>query len=268
MALQIERIEESSVPLEVELVRPDLTAQQSVKEILATPIFHGKEQVEFGDFFSVTGSPGDLIHRWQGDFSGVHWIGKGLTEGEIIIDGNGGRHVGSEMTGGKISVTQNVSDWVGAEMKRGLIQVNGDAGHLVGAAYRGSPRGMTGGTILINGKTGNEVGHTMRRGMICVGSVGDLAGFNMLAGSIFVFGDCGIRHGAGMRRGTIGFFGEQKPDLLPTFKYACRQSLSFLVVARKFLKSNDYAAELPTKVDLYHGDFLEGGRGEIMIAAA
>ena len=29
----------------------------------------------------------------------------------------------------------------------------------------------------------------------------------MIAGSIFVFGNAGIRPGAGMRRGTIGLFG-------------------------------------------------------------
>lgn len=44
---------------------------------------------------------------------------------------------------------------------------------------------MTGGTIEIYGSAGNEIGHTMRRGLIAIGTkVGDLVGFNMLAGSI------------------------------------------------------------------------------------
>ena len=265
MALVIELVEKPQVPLEVEPIRPDLNANSNLKEILQTPIFHGKEQVEFGSFFKVEGTPEDRVHRWVGDFSGVHWIGKGLTEGEIHIEGSAGRHVGSEMEGGTILVSENVSDWVGAEMKGGLIRVDGDAGHLVGAAYRGSPKGMTGGTLLVRGKSGNEVGHTMRRGMICVGGVGDLAGFNMLAGTILVFGECGIRHGAGMRRGTIGFFGESQPELLPTFKFACRQKLDVLTIASEYLKSNEFDRDFPAQVDLYHGDFLEGGRGEIML---
>ena len=47
-------------------------------------------------------------------------------------------------------------------------------------------------------------------------------GYNMLAGSILLFGDSGIRHGAGMRRGTIAFLGGKGPPLLPTFRRACR----------------------------------------------
>ncbi len=36
----------------------------------------------------------------------------------------------------------------------------------------------------------------------------------MIAGSILVFGSCGSRPGAGMRRGTIGLFGPEPPRLL------------------------------------------------------
>ncbi len=266
MPLEIEIVQSTTIPLEVENIRPDTMLDKSLDEIQKEKIFHGKEEIEFGEFFRISGKS-DGTHQWNGDFSGVHWIGAGLTDGEILIDGNAGRHLGSEMSGGEIKVSGNVSDWVGAEMVNGRIMVEGDAGHLIGAAYRGSPKGMTGGSILIRGKTGNEVGHTMRRGLIAVGSVGDLAGFNMLAGSILVFGEAGIRHGAGMHRGTIAFLGDHAPDLLPTFKYACRQNFNIINIANQFFKRSEYGKTFPELVDLYHGDFLEGGRGEIMVAA-
>jgi formylmethanofuran dehydrogenase subunit C len=267
MAIEIELSQTPSVPLEVEKIRPDLMLGQTPTQIMKEKIFHGKEEIEFGEFFSVKGDSQDQTHCWNGDMSGVHWIGKCLSSGKITVNGNCGRHLGSEMSGGEISVSDDASDWVGAEMSGGLIRVDGNAGHLIGAAYRGSARGMRGGTILVKGKTGNEVGHTMRRGMIAVGAVGDLTGFNMLAGSILVFGECGIRHGAGMHRGNIAFLGSHRPEALPTFRFSCRQDLTILCLAKKYLLRNGFDFPFPDYVDLYHGDFLEGGRGEILLAA-
>ena len=76
-------------------------------------------------------------------------------------------------------------------MRGGRIHVHGDAGDLVGAAYRGSRQGMRGGVILVDGTAGNEIGATMRRGLIAVGKdVGEFAGVNLIAGSIFAFRSC------------------------------------------------------------------------------
>ena len=188
--------------------------------------------------------------------------------GVLHIQGDCGRHLGSEMTAGEIVVDGNASDWVGGELKGGVIEVKGDAGHLVGAAYRGSAQGMTGGTIYVHGRTGNEVGHTQRRGLIAVGSAGDLAGFNMLAGTLLVCGDCGIRHGAGMRRGTLLFAGEH-PKLLPSFRLACRYQPPFIPLLTRQLGNRNYPTpDLSEQAawDLYHGDLIEGGRGEILLA--
>ena len=100
---------------------------------------------------------------------------------------------------------------------------------------------MTKGTILIGGDAGNEIGHTLRRGLIAIGgNMGDLAGFNMLAGTILLFGETGIRHGAGMKRGTIGFFGPA-PQMLPTFRRACRYSPDSLRLLAKELQRLGFA---------------------------
>ena len=270
MPLELELTGSTSVPLEVEALTPDAVRQLELAAIERLEVFEGNNKACVGDFFRVKGSPEDGHIEFMGDLSGVHWIGTKMQSGQITVHGNAGRHVGSEMAGGRIDVLGDASDWVGGEMKSGTIHVRGRAGHLVGAAYRGSATGMRGGTILVNGDAGNEVGHTMRRGMIAVGgSVGDLVGFNMLAGTILVGGEAGIRHGAGMHRGTLIFLAENGPDLLPTFTHGGKQQPLVMTMLRKELEKFDFgpASRLSEEFDLYHGDQLEGGRGEILIRA-
>jgi formylmethanofuran dehydrogenase subunit C len=268
--LRLELKQTSSVPLEVEGLTPDVAKSLSLTEIERFEIFQGNRKVPLAEFFAVSGDPSDACFEWHGDLSGVHWIGAKMGFGCMEIHGNCGRHLGSEMTGGEIRVSGDAGDWVGGEMHGGLIHVRGRAGHLVGAAYRGSVRGMTKGTILIGGDSGDEIGHSLRRGLIAIGGkCGDLAGFNMLAGTILLFGETGIRHGAGMKRGTIGFFGAA-PSLLPTFQHAGRYSpeaLRLLAVELRYLGFPKWK-QLLSPVELYNGDMLEGGRGEVLIRAA
>lgn len=269
MPLRLTLRGKSSVPLEVEGIVPDRVRGKSVAEIENLEIFEGNVKSRVGDFFTVRGDSSDEIHEWEGDLTGVHWIGAKMQSGKILVPGNAGRHIGSEMGGGEIHVQGNAGDWVGGEMHGGRIHVRGSAGHLVGAAYRGSARGMTKGTILIGGDAGNEIGHSMRRGLIAIGGgIGDLAGINMLAGSIFLFGDSGIRHGAGMKRGTIAFLGGKAPPLLPTFRRACRYRPDILPLICRHLRRLDFAVDrslVTATCDLFNGDLLAGGRGEILI---
>ena len=260
---------ETSIPVEIEGITPEAVRGESLDEIRRREIFHGNRKLPLGEMFEVSGDPSDARWEMSGDLSGVHWIGAHMKEGEIHIHGPAGRHIGSEMRGGQIHVHGDAGDWVGGEMHGGLIHVRGRAGHLIGAAYRGSSRGMTGGMILIEGDAGNEIGHTMRRGWICIGGrSGDTAGFNMIAGSIFLFGETGIRYGAGMRRGTIGLFGIDELNLLPTFRHACRFRPPILPLMFEDLRRHAYPFEpsLATATyDLYHGDMLDGGRGEVLV---
>ncbi len=272
MPLHINYIAETKIPVEVEGLTPDALRGQSLAEIEKFPIHHGNQQLPLAEMFRVGGTLDDGRIEFEGNLAGVHWIGAHLREGEIHIAGNAGRHLGSEMRGGTITVEGDTSDWVGGEMHGGTIHIHGSAGHLVGAAYRGSPRGMTGGTIIVHGNVGNEVGHSLRRGLIAVaGDCGDAPGFNMLAGTILLLGKCGIRLGASMRRGTIVLAGSEPPDLLPTFRHACRIRPLALRLLRQELRRQGLEWPGPENtplVDLYNGDFLEGGRGEILIAAA
>jgi formylmethanofuran dehydrogenase subunit C len=267
MPLTLRYSESSSVPIEVAGITPDRVHNHSLAEIERLEIHHGNRKVSLAEFFAISGDPADRRIDFEGDLAGVHFVGYGMTGGEIHIHGNAGRHLGGQMSGGTIRVEGNAGDWVGAEMRGGLIQVSGHAGHLVGAAYRGSKRGMTDGTILIGGDVGDEIGVAMRRGMVAVkGSCGDAAGFNMIAGSILVFGRCGIRVGAGMRRGTIGVLGLEPPRLLPTFRRGGAFRPLFLRLIFGELARLGFSVDeglIHSDLSLYHGDLVALGKGEV-----
>ncbi len=258
----------SSVPVEVEGLTPDWARDKSLSEIERFEIFHGNRKIPLAEMFDVSGDAADGQFEMDGHLAGVHWVGSHMSSGVIHIQGSAGRHVGSQMRGGQIHVAGDVDGWAGAEMRGGLVHVHGNAGHLLGAAYRGSSRGMTGGTILVDGNAGNETGHSLRRGLIAIGgSADDLVGFNMIAGAILIFGECGIRPGAGMRRGTIGLFGRSEVPLLPTFRYATTCQPQVLRVMLRDLKRRGLPFDsslLDSEFDMYHGDLVTVGRGEIL----
>jgi formylmethanofuran dehydrogenase subunit C len=254
------------VPLEAEVLAPDVFASLSHDEVRALPVFLGKRQYRVDDFFDVEGAGSeDLLIR--GDASRVRWIGRGMSRGRITIQGNAGMHLGAYLKGGTIEVTGNASDWVGGEMKAGLIHVRGNAGGQVGSAYRGSMKGMKGGTILISGSAGIEIGMRMRRGVIAVkGPVRDFAGLQMKGGTIVLMGGAEIRTGAWMVRGTIISLAPLR--MMPTFSFACSYNPTFLNLYAKCLKPFGFV--LPTAANdgayqRYTGDGAVPGKGEILV---
>lgn len=270
MPLRLNYHAKTPTPVEIEGLTPDWACDKSLTEIERFEIFHGNRKTPLAEMFRISGEPGERHFIFEGDLSGVHWIGAGMQRGRIDVQGPAGRHVGSEMTGGEIRVAGDAGGWVGAEMHGGFIHVRGNAGHLVGAAYRGSPKGMTGGTILVDGDAGNEIGLSMRRGVIAIGGkAGDMIGFNMIAGTVLVLGECGIRPGAGMRRGTIALLGAA-PPLLPSFRYACTTRLQVLPLLLRQLRQQGFRvddATLAAEVDLHVGDLVALGKGEILLRA-
>lgn len=254
------------VPLEAEMLSPDVTAGLTTEAIGALPVYLGKRQRRVDDFFTVEGEPGDEIEI-HGDARRVKWIGRAMTRGRIVIHGNAGMHLGAYMTGGAIEVTGNVSDWLGAEMSGGFIRVGGNAGGQVGAAYRGSLSGMKDGTIIIGGSAGLEVGMRMKRGIIVVGGpVRDFAGLQMKGGTIVLQSGAELRTGAWMARGTIISLAPLR--LLPTFAYASTYNPTFLRVYAKHLET--LGVTIPYQgpgaaYQRYTGDAAIPGKGEILI---
>src|SRR5260370_16134470 len=258
--------EQPSVPLEAEVIAPDVMAGLGHDAIRALPIFLGKRQRRLDDFFNVEGAASDEIEV-RGDAAKVKWIGRGTTRRRITVARHAGMHLGAYMKGGAIEVSGNASDWVGAEMRGGLIRIRGNAGGQVGAAYRGSLSGMNEGTILIGGSAGLEVGMRMKRGIIAVaGPVRDFAGLQMKGGTIFLLSGAEIRTGAWMVRGTIVSLTPIR--LLPTFSYACTYNPTFLRVYANHLGA--LGCTIPFEVQdgayqRFSGDSSVPGKGEILV---
>jgi len=256
-----------TVPLEAEVLSPDVIGGLSHQEVRALKVFLGKHEYRLDEFFEIEG-PGSEDLIIHGDARQLKWIGRSMTRGRINIAGNAGMHLGAYMKGGTIEVSGNASDWVGGEMSAGLIRIGGNAGGQVGAAYRGSLSGMTGGTILIDGSAGMEVGMRMKRGIIAVaGQVRDFAGLQMKGGTIVLGGGAEIRTGAWMLRGTIVSL---KPlQLLPTFSYACAYDPTFLRVYAKHLKGlGGITVPHDAKEGVYQrysGDSAVPGKGEVLV---
>jgi len=258
--------EQPVVPLEAEVLSPDMLRNLSHDEVGALPVFLGKRQYRLEDFFTVEGAGSEELEI-RGEAGKVKWIGRGMTRGRIVIVGNAGMHLGAYMKGGTIQVSGDASDWVGGEMIGGLIRIGGNAGGQIGAAYRGSMSGMNGGTILIEGSGGIEVGMRMKRGLIAVrGPVRDFAGLQMKGGTIVLMSGAELRTGAWMVRGTIVTLSPVK--LLPTFAYACRYDPAFLPIYANHLRPLGFSIpcqEQGGAYERYTGDSSVPGKGEILV---
>jgi len=255
-----------NIPLEAELLSPDIIAPLGNQEIGALPVILGKRQKRLDDFFHIEGDGSETLEI-HGDLGRLKWIGRGMTRGNILVHGNAGMHLGAYMKGGSIEVGGNASDWVGGEMKGGSIHIRGNAGGQLGAAYRGSLSGMKGGTILVEGTAGIEVGMRMRRGVIAVrGRVKDFAGLQMKGGTIVLMSGAEIRTGAWMVRGTI--ISLEPLKLMPTFEFACAYNPVFMGIYAKSLSSKGF--NIPYKMEngcyrRFQGDSSVPGKGEILV---
>ncbi len=246
-------------PLDASVISPDVFAGKSLKEIESLEIWRGNKKIKLGEVFEVSGESGqkpeDITITIEGDLSKARRIGKQMTSGKIIVNGNAGFYVGDNMKGGEIHVHGNVDSWLGFEMKGGNIEVDGDAGDFIGSAYRGSKNGMSGGTIIVKGNAGSEVGCFMKDGLIRIGGdVGLYAGVHMQGGTIFVSGSSLGRLGAEMTGGKVIVMGKV-PDVLPSF---------IIDEVRPNIKVG--ADKITGPFYSFSGDMTEGGNGKIFIS--
>lgn len=264
----------SSIPIEAEIISPDIFAGKTLQEIRELEIYYGNTVYPMKEYIHTQGkvanNPSEQMIVIDGDARHIKHIGEKMTAGRIVIQGDAGMHTGAQMKGGDITVTGNVGDWCGVEMKGGLIRVLGNAANLVGAAYRGSPEGMTGGCILVNGNAGTEVGSFMRRGMIVIkGDTGSFTGVHMNGGEIIILGKAGIRVGA-QAKGNGGFiacFGGVE-ELLPTYRYDTTFNPTFMRLYLKQLSETlgiDTTSYIDKPMRRYRGDLAVGGNSEILV---
>jgi len=266
----------SSIPIEADVISPDVFAGKTLQEIRNLPIYYGNEEIEMKEYIHAQGKvaddPENQLIVIDGDARHIKQIGTKMTAGRIVVQGWAGMHLGAQMSGGDITVEGNCLDWAGAEMKGGLIRILGDAGNLLGAAYRGSSEGMTGGCIAVTGSVGSEMGSFMRRGMIVVlGDTGDFTGVHMNGGEIFIFGKTGKRVGA-QAKGNGGFiacFGGVE-DMLPTYRLDTTYTPVFMRLYLKELYEKlglSVATQfIDTPMKRYRGDLAVSGNAEILVA--
>ncbi len=141
---------------------------------------------------------------------GQRYIGAGLNNKTIIIDGVPGNALGAYLDGANIEVKASVQDAVGDTMNAGKILVRGSSGDATGYAMRGGKiyirddAGYRTGIhmkaykenfpiIMIGGKCGSFLGEYMAGGIIVVLNlkdekqiVGNFTGVGMHGGKIFL----------------------------------------------------------------------------------
>jgi formylmethanofuran dehydrogenase subunit C len=271
MPLKLSYRGQTALPVEVEGLTPDWTHDKSLAEIERFEIFHGNRKLPLAEMFSISGDASDHRIELVGDLTGVHWIGAHMRSGLIHVNGHAGRHLGSELRGGEIHITGNAGGWAGCEMRAGLIQIHGNAGDVLGGAYRGSAQGMRGGTIVVDGHAGNEAGLLMKQGVLAVGGdAGEMLGYGMTGGSILVIGNSGPRPGAEMHAGEIGILGPTPPAVLSSFQFdRLAKPERFDLVLYELTKHGWKLSQtaLPAELQVFVGDQIAGGNGELLLRA-
>jgi formylmethanofuran dehydrogenase subunit C len=211
-------LKQLTFPVSAECVTPDNLQGKTADEIAALPIYEGNKQKKLGNIFKIEQiADGTSSITINGDASEVRRVGSGMTQGEIIVNGNIGMHLGEKMKGGKITVNGNAGQWAGSEMKGGSIEIHGDASDYLASPYRGSDTGMKGGKIVVDGNVGSDSASYMKGGVIKIrGDSGPFLGFRMSEGAIHVEKRCATRAGANMSGGKIIISG-QIDEPMPTF---------------------------------------------------
>ena len=268
MALVIEGQVTTRLPIGGEELSVTALAGLSASEISRKKIWYGRNRVEVGQLFRVTGALSeDQTIVWEGSLTAVHGIGAGMEAGWVRIETAAGRHVGARMRGGNLVAASDVSDFAGAEMVGGLIRIQGNAGDGLGGVYSGTKIGGNRGVILVQGNAGRGLGRCLRRGLIAVaGNVGPLCGWGMRAGTILVGGQCERECGSGMIRGTIVLANQQNYEFLPSFRPGSIYSdylIRLLAGQLKRLEVDWDERLLGQRFHMHHGDGLSGGRGEV-----
>ncbi len=246
---------------------PHVLAEKTAVEIARIGVETTRRPLSVGDLFRVR--MGDVRHiRIEGGCDRLDWIGHGMTNGEIAVEGDAGSHAGRLMTGGRLTITGNAGPWAGSAMRDGEIEIQGSAGERLGGPLPGETAGMSGGTLIVRGNAGTRAGDRMRRGMIVVeGRAGGWAGSRMIAGTLIVGGPTGPLPGYLMRRGTI-VLGAGAEALSPTFVDCGMHELIALRLMAAFVGrySARAARLLQRPLRRLAGDMAVLGKGEIFLA--
>lgn len=218
------------------------------RQMAERPVYLERDgRVTLGDLFDIKGEPEGRI-RFAGDLGQVDRIGAGLSEGEVIVEGDVGQEAGMALAGGS-------------------LDIDGDAGPRTGAAPLGFKRGMTGGELIVRGSAGPEAGAAMRRGLlVVVGAAGERTALSMIAGNVVLLGTAGPDTGLWSKRGSVVALGRITPPA--TYAYACTYQPVHLRLMFTRLRIK-YGLSIQRRhftgfYRRYSGDMAELGKGEIL----
>lgn len=263
----------SAAPLSIDLsgIVPERLCGLAAAEVARLPIRIDGHAAPLEDAFAMSGDCADGVIECRGDFSRVHQVGAGMSQGRIAVVGDVGRHAAAGMTGGVFAVAGNAGDWLAAGMTGGAVTVSGDVGDNAAGAVPGDQHGMQGGRVLVGGRAGALAGSRMRRGLLVVGGgCGAGAAFEMRAGTV-VTTMVGRDAAVGMRRGSLVLLAPVLPGPPPAagFSRGCRWTPAFLpLLARSLPRESTWetvAARLSSGPwQQWHGDPIADNRGEIL----
>ncbi len=257
--------------LDLSPLLPERLAGMSVAAIGAIELLCGNRRLRVDEVFEVTPGESPALTIRSGD-AALDCIGRGMTSGEIIVEGEAGAYAGLSMSGGRLTVRGNAGAFAGAALRGGDLEIEGDAGDWLGGGLPGERRGMTGGLILLRGNAGNRAADRQRRGIILIeGTAGDHLGARMVAGTTVVLGGAvGAFPGFAMKRGTLLLLGAVR-RMLPTFADAGIHELGFVGLLAAHLAEHSprlgAVAGRLARLRRLVGDRAADGKGEILLPA-
>lgn len=247
---------------------PSKLAGLPLGEIENLPLGTGTNALRVGDVFTLSGTPGDAIGI-AADSTLLDYVGAGLDQGTITVEGSVGNHAGRGMKGGTLEIRGNAGAYLASTATGGLVHVKGSAGDYLGGTRPGDRFGLLGGTVVVEGDIGERAGERMRRGIVVArGTFGTAAGSRMVGGTLWTETGFGACPGPLLRRGTL--IGPKVEELLPTFADCGRHDLVILnILSRYVAKTLGPLAPkpLPPLVQKLAGDQATIGKGEILLTA-
>jgi formylmethanofuran dehydrogenase subunit C len=248
---------------------PHLLAGKSETDIARIAVATTRAPLAVGDIFAIRmGDPTAI--RFTGGSEHFDDIGRGLTDGEITVEGDVGLRAGRHMSGGRLAIQGDAGPWAASGMSGGTIEIAGAASERLGGPLPGEVAGMRGGVVIVRGDAGERAGDRLRRGTILVeGDAGPHAGSRMVAGTLMIRGTTGALPGYLMRRGTL-IIGQAPAAPSPTFVdcgvhdlVACR-----LLAAHVRPYSAALARLLARPLRRFAGDMAVMGKGELFCPPA
>jgi formylmethanofuran dehydrogenase subunit C len=253
--------------LDLSALVPQQLSGKTAADIVRIELQTTRQRVTVGDIFKLRmGDPHNI--RIEGGSDRLDQVGQGMTDGEMVVEGDVGIQAGRLMTRGRLTIRGNAGPWAASGMKGGIIEITGAAGDRVGGPLAGETAGMRGGVVIVRRDAGERIGDRMRRGTIIVeGRAGSHAGSRMIAGTLLVRRRAGPLPGYLMRRGTI-VLGEGADKLSPTFVDCGIHDLVAARLLAALLQDSSVriASLLRRPLRRLAGDMAVLGKGEILLA--